>query len=351
MTYRQMLACLPIVLGCIGFAATEPAQAAEFTLRFASINLADTAAYERILLPFAQAVEQESGGRVAVALKPMGGYGKPAELFDMAERGDIEIAATVQGYNPGRFPRSSVMELPLMFDSAVGGTETMWRLFQEGDIAADYASVKVLGLYVLPPYGIFTNGRKIDQLRDLRGLRIRTPSPTIGLALSRLGAIPVGIPVDAIGDMLESRTIDAIAYGWDSALTGKGAGSKKLVEQVNVLVDANFAAPALMVVMNRAMWNALPADLQAIVDKHSGAFVAGNARLRDDAEALARTKLRADPRYTYRDLTAEERADMAKAIRPAIVDWKAAMARQNIDGEALYEKARALSARSRTAAR
>ena len=351
MAYRNMFGGFLVAVCCTAFAPVQPANAAEFTLRFASINIAGTAAYEQILVPFAQGVEQDSDHRIEVALKPMGGYGKPAELFEMTERGDIEIASTVQGYNPGRFPRSSVMELPLMFDSAVAGTQTMWRLFQEGDIAADYASVKVLGLYTLPPYGIFTNGKKIAQLRDLRGLRIRTPSPTVGMALSRLGAIPVGVPVDMIGEMLESHTINAITYGWDSLSTGKGAGDKKLADQVDVLVDANFAAPALMVVMNRAKWDALPPDLQAVIEKYSGGFVTGNAKLRDDSEAVARAKMRVNPKYSYRDLTADERSDMAKSIQPAVADWKAAMARQGVDGEALYDKARSLSLRYRTAAR
>ena len=92
-------------------------------------------------------------------------------------------------------------------------------------LSADYAAVKVLGLYVLPPYGIFTNGKPITQLRDLRGLRVRTPSPTVGLAMARLGAIPVGIPTDMIGEMLENQSINAITYGWDSVITGKRSES------------------------------------------------------------------------------------------------------------------------------
>ena len=340
-----------LALLCAAMLSAAGAHAAEYTLRFASINLADTAAYNQILVPFGWSVEQDSDHRIEVALKPMGGYGKPSELFNMVERGDIEIAATVQGYNPGRFPRSSVMELPLMYDTAVQGTQAMWKLFQEGQIAADYASVKVLGLYVLPPYGIFTHGKKIDALRDLRGLRVRTPSPTVGLALSRLGAIPVGLPIDMIGDMLQSDTINAITYGWDSLITAKGAGDKKLADQVDVLVDANFAAPSLMVVMNRAKWEALPADLQTVIEKHAANLVIGNAKLRDEAEAVARAHFRADPRYTYRDLTPDERAEMAKAIQPAVADWKASMAKQGIDGAALYEKARALTRQFTTASR
>ena len=269
----------------------------------------------------------------------------------MVERGDIEIAATVQGYNPGRFPRSSVMELPLMFDSAVSGTKAIWALFNEGLIAPDYASVKVLGLYALPPYGIFTAGKPINELRDFRGLRVRTPSPTVGLALARLGMIPVGIPTDMIGTMLSGHVVDAIAYGWDSATTSKGVGDKRLIEQLKVMVDTNFAAPALMVVMNKAKWDSLPPDLQAAIEKHMPILTAGNARLRDSAEATTKARLTNDPALKVLSLTATMRTDMEKTIEPAIAEWKTTMAKQGIDGEQLYRRAQELVMQSRTASR
>jgi TRAP-type transport system periplasmic protein len=78
-------------------------------------------------------------------------------------------------------------------------------------VAKDYADLKPLALFVLPPYGLFTVNRNVTALRDLRGLRVRTPSPTVGLALARLGTIPIGLPVNAIGDNLAAGTIDAVA--------------------------------------------------------------------------------------------------------------------------------------------
>ncbi len=209
------------LLGLIACLAS-PARSAEIVLRFASINTEGTPAYDQVLLPFARAVEEESGGRIEVALKPMGVYGKPAELFGMVEKGTIEIAATVQGYNPGRFPQSSVMELPFMFDNSISGSEAMMSLYKEGLLDKDYASVKVLGLYVLPPYPIFTTGKKIQTVRDFRGLRMRAPSTTVGVALAKLGAVPLGVPLNMIGDTIASGYIDAIAYGWDSTTTTKG---------------------------------------------------------------------------------------------------------------------------------
>src|SRR3954471_11725442 len=203
---KPLLAATTALLLGLALPASS-AGAAEFTLRFASVNSPGTSSYDRVLVPFAKAIEEESGARIEMALKPINGYGKPAELFNMVEKGEIEIASTVQGYNPGRFPQSSVMELPLMFDNSVAGTEAMMSLYKEGLLDKDYASVKVLGLYVLPPYPIFTTGRKIETIRNFRGMRIRSPSITVGLALSKLGAIPLGIPLTMIGDTLANDIV------------------------------------------------------------------------------------------------------------------------------------------------
>jgi len=284
MSSRNMMNSTAAAL--LGFAAllSSPASAAELVLRFASINTEGTPAYDKVLLPFAKAIEEESEGRIEVALKPLGGYGKPPELFNMVEKGAIEMAATVQGYNPGRFPQSSVMELPFMFENSIAGTEAMMSLYKEGLLDRDYASVKVLGLYVLPPYPIFTTGKKIQTVRDFRGLRMRAPSVTVGVALAKLGAVPLGVPLNMIGDTIASGYVDAIAYGWDSTTTTKGAGGKVLADQLSVVVDARLAAPALMVVMNRATWDALPDDLKKIIEKHGSDIAGAIARVREAQE-------------------------------------------------------------------
>lgn len=323
---------------------------AQFVLRFATINSEATASYAKVLVPFAKAVEAESGGRIQVALKPLGGYGKPNELFNMVEKGDIEIAATVQGYNPGRFPQSSVMELPLMYENSIAGTRAMMSLYKEGLLDKDYASVKVLALYVLPPYPIFTTGRKLQTPRDFRGLRIRTPSVTVGLALRKLGAIPLGVPINLIGDTLDAEIVEAIAYGWDSLSTTKGAKDKVLSDQVTVAIDASLAAPALMVVMNKAKWNALPDDLKAIIDKHAVDLSDGSARIREQMEAVSKKKIMADPRFTTLTFTAEQRSSIERVIAPAIEDWKTGMTKLDIDGNKLYKRARDLVQQSKVAA-
>src|SRR3954470_23400017 len=67
-----------------------PASAAEFVLRLGSTNSPGSAAGAEFEAS-ARAIEQDSGGRIEVASKPAGGYGKVPEMFAMVERGDLEM--------------------------------------------------------------------------------------------------------------------------------------------------------------------------------------------------------------------------------------------------------------------
>jgi len=59
----RMPSAATALLGLVALFAT-PASAADIVLRFGSINAENTAAYDKVLLPFAKAVEEESGGRL-----------------------------------------------------------------------------------------------------------------------------------------------------------------------------------------------------------------------------------------------------------------------------------------------
>jgi TRAP-type transport system periplasmic protein len=330
-----------VCLGLMAFGAVA-ADAAEVTLRFASINQPTTRTYQEQLVPLKAAIEKESKGKVAVDLRGVGQFGRPAELFGLVEKGDIEMAATVQGYSPGRFPQSSVMELPLLYGSAESGTYAMWKLYEEGLLDKDYASVKVLSLYVLPPYAIMTSSIDVNSVRELRGLRLRSPSLTVGFALNRLGTIPLGLPLDHIGTSLSANLVDGITYGIDSAMTTVGDG-KPLIEQIKVVVDAKFAAPALMIVMNKAAYEKLSAEVRAVIDRSTGLdFSVHTAAQRDKWDDEARTKLKAQGQHTFRTFSDDQVKEIAMRVAPVVDEWSAGMSRHGVDGAKLLERARAL---------
>ena len=148
------------------------------------------------------------------------------------------------------------------------------------------------------------------------------------------------MPSQVVGDTLASNTLDALSIGWTSLLNTKGIGGKPLADQVSVAVDAKFAAPALMLVMNRAKWDAMPADLQAIVAKHSPALSDGGAAARETADLAAKNKVLADRRITAISFSDAQVAELNRVVTPAIDDWKVDMAKRGLDGEKLYKGAR-----------
>jgi TRAP-type C4-dicarboxylate transport system substrate-binding protein len=322
-------------------AAWSHAAAAEFTLRFASTNAAQTVHFE-LQLELARQVLAETGGRVEIDVKPAGGYGKPPELVGMVERGDIEMAQTVAGYSPGRFPQTSVMELPFMFQSSVQGTQAIRALLAEGALDSDYATLKPIALFMLTPYPIFTTGRKFESLRSLRGLRVRANGLDSALALARLGMIPIGVPATMIAETLGDGTLDAVSLGWESMANTPGLAGGKLTDQVSVAIEAHVASPAVMIIMNKAAWQALPPDLQAALQRVSDRLALPQAQMRDAIERSQRERLVEDPRFSYFTLSPEQMADMHRRVAPALEQWKRNMARLGLDGDQLYERAKAL---------
>jgi TRAP-type C4-dicarboxylate transport system substrate-binding protein len=330
----QILALSALQAGGGSVAHAEPR-----TLRLNTLTPVNAPHFGGVLEVFRQTIETRSGGQLTIDVRGFDPLNPPATNFPALERGELDLTQTVQGYHPGRFPRSSVVDLPLLFDTAAVGGKVLTTLFQEGLLEKEYESVKVLALNTMPPASIFTTGRKITSAKDFRGLRVRTPSATAGRALALLGAIPIGVPFDMLGESLTNGTLDAVMYYMDSTLVTPVSGGKMLSDLLTVAVDIHFAATALMLVMNRASWEALPEDLRAVVDAAGLEFAANDARVRDATEDVARAKFRADSRYTYIEFTPEHAAELRRAVGPAYEDWKATMGKAGIDGGRLLTRA------------
>jgi TRAP-type C4-dicarboxylate transport system substrate-binding protein len=97
-----------------------------------------------------------------------------------------------------------------------------------------------------------------------------------------------------------------------------------------------------MIVMNRATWDSMPADLKKIVEKHAAELSMGSARVREAQEVITKKKVLSDPRFTALTFNDEQRAELQRVTAPSVAEWKANMAKLGIDGERLYTRAREL---------
>ena len=195
---------------------TGPARAAEYTFRFASLTPEAGYIHSQHLMPFKEAVERDSNGRIAVDLQPAGVFGRAPQMHQLVESGVLDMAWTIQGYSSGRFPQSEVLELPFLYETSAAGTRALMEMNDEGLFEQDYGSIKVLALYTHRPYGMFTTGTEVRTMADMAGLKMRTPSAMIGNALEMLGATPVGIPVSEIAENLRRGVIDGTVFVYEA---------------------------------------------------------------------------------------------------------------------------------------
>jgi TRAP-type C4-dicarboxylate transport system substrate-binding protein len=320
------------------------ALAAEFELKFGVITTGTTALYTDFLVPYARAIEAESGGRIAIDIRPQGGFGPQIELLKQLESGEIDIADTLPSYYPARFPRTSVMELPTMSGAAEAGSRIGWTLYEEGLLRDDFADFKLLGLFAGSPYGIMTKDKTVTGLHDLRGMRIRVSGAVVGLALSRLGMIPLGLPSSMLGKALDNSWVDAVNIGFDIAVATPTTPPRTVVDEVSTLIDANLSASIQMLIMNKKRYESLPPDLKAVIDRHSGLKVGvAAAGIGDVGYVAAKQALAANPKYRFFAFSAEDKAEIAQRIAPVLEDWAAGVGAQGIDGAKLLARARVLA--------
>ncbi len=330
-----------IALASLGFSGL--AQAQTITLRLHQFLPPQAAIPAKAIIPWARKIEAESGGRIKIQdFHAMQMGGSPPQLFDQARDGVADITWTVLGYTPGRFNKSEVFELPFMCS---GGPENCSRAFHEyveKNAADEFKSVKLLAAHTHGP-GLFHTKQPVAGLESLRGMKIRGGSRIINNMLVKLGATPVGMPVPAVTEALSKGVIDGATVPWEVA------PSIKLPELVKN--HTSFAGKeglftqTFALVMNRASYDKLPADLKKVIDNNSGIeLAAAFGRTMDEADkvGLAMAK-KAGNNLVVLDVAETQRWRRTASVVES--DWVAEVKGKGIDGAKLAAEARALVAK------
>lgn len=296
----------------------------------------------RALAPWAKKIEAESGGRIKVQMfHTMSMGGTPPQLFDQARDGVADITWTVLGYTPGRFNKAEVFELP--FTS--GRAEPASRAFHEyvEKFAADeFRSVKLLAAHTHGP-GLFHTKSPITGLESLRGMKIRGGSRVINNMLTKLGATPVGMPVPAVTEALSKSVIDGTTIPWEVTPSLKIADLVK--NHTSFAGSTGLFTQTFAMVMNRATYDKLPADLKKVIDNNSGVETAaffGRAMDEGDKVGLEVAQKAGNNIVT---LDAAETKRWQTAATAVEADWVNEMKGKNIDGAKLVSEARTLLAK------
>lgn len=245
-------------------AGGAPASGEKIVLRLSHFWPATSTAHKELFEPWAKDIETQSNGRLKIELYPSAGLAKPDVTHEAVVKGTIDIGSQAQGYTNGRFPLSQITELPGMSTSAEQISCTLQTLVENGTIAKEYDDAKVLFMYGTPPGVLHTKTKAINTPADLKGMRIRHPSAVAAGILETLGATPTGMPAGEVYTSLERGVIDGLSLAWEPLR------SFRLDEITKSHTNIPYYSSGVMITMNKAKYDSLPADLKKVIDDNSG---------------------------------------------------------------------------------
>jgi TRAP-type transport system periplasmic protein len=222
--------------------------------------------FHKWALAWADQLNKESGGKLKVEVYPNGQLvGPPNRQFDAARNAITDIAFTLHGVTPGRYAMTELVNLPFTWPSSgSGSTVTSRRLSELGPVlAGEHQGLRILYMAVANPV-VFNCKNPVRAIGDFKGLKIRYAGVQNKYLLDALGAVPLLIPPPESQDALAKGIVDCAMFPFEASVA-YDLGSVAKHATVPGVATATFA-----LVMNPAKYDALPADLKAVIDKTTG---------------------------------------------------------------------------------
>ncbi len=201
---------------------------------------------------FFDAMAAATGGAVKMNYQPGGAMGPGPESYNRVVAGISSIAQFGPGYTPGVFPMFMMFDYPIRFPTASVLTQAMLDMYEKGYYDEDFADVKVLGLYSIGPYVLFSTNKKISSIADLKGLKERCPSEGWVDVYKALGAVPVSMASGEQYLALQKGIIEGTNGPWSTVVV------YKINEVCQYANEANLMTFTHAVVMNKDVWEELP---------------------------------------------------------------------------------------------
>ncbi|TDY22031.1 tripartite ATP-independent transporter DctP family solute receptor [Paraburkholderia sp. BL6665CI2N2] len=218
----------------------------------------------------AQAIKSATNGQVVLQVFPNNQLGSSTDLIGQVRAGAIQLLSTPTSVLSALVPAAGICGVGFAFHDY----DSVWKAM-DGDLGAYIrAQIAKSELYTIDRIQdngfrqITTSTKPVKGLTDLQGLKIRVPvSPLWTSLFSALQAAPTSINFSELYSALQTRVVD----GQENALPIINSG--RLYEVQKFVSVTNHMWDGYWVVANNAAFNALPANLRAIVEQQLRAAI------------------------------------------------------------------------------
>jgi TRAP-type C4-dicarboxylate transport system substrate-binding protein len=318
------------------------ADAPQFSLKLHHAFSAVSSAHDKFLAPWARQVEAQSGGRIRIDLFPsMQLGGAPADLFDQARDGVVDLAWAQPCNTPGRFPKIEAFELPFLPSRRALVSSKAVEDYARANLADEFREVHPI-CFSCSDRGVLHANRPVRTIEEMRDLRLHVQTRFAVQAVHWLGAIAVPMPSAQLPLAIAQHVIDGGIDPWDMVPTFK---LNDLLKTHTEFSDSSPSTTTFVLAMNKATYDKLPRELKTVIDNNSGQPAATTAGAMWDVQAAAVVDMvggRGDPITT---LLPEAVVRWRKATEPVIDAWLKDMKEHKVDGGKLLANARALLAK------
>ena len=295
----------------------------------------------QVFVPWCDKIGKESGGKIKCQIYPaMQLGGTPPQLFDQAKDGVADIVWTLPTYQAGRFIKSEVFELPFMAKSAETGSPALWDYVQKNSLD-EFKGVKILALHVHDGSLLHFASKRVTNMDELKGLKVRAPTRIGTKFLTAIGAVPVQMPVPQVTESLAKAVIDGAMVPWEVA------PALKLQEVAKYHLDTAPGVPKMsnsifVIAMNPAKYDGLPPDVKKVIDANTGFEWSKQIGKIFDGTTAPGKKLAVDAGGVFDTLSPAEYERWQKATEGVDTEWIGDVGAKGGNGKALYDDAKAL---------
>jgi TRAP-type C4-dicarboxylate transport system substrate-binding protein len=320
--------CLGLASACAALAAAgAQAQDKPVNLRL-STWLPAQHPLNPALQAWADDIKKASGGTITATLFPSEQLGKAFDHYDMARDGIADFAYVSPGYQPGRFPVMAAAALPFTFTNAKGGSAAIDAWYRPY-AAREMKDVKFCFAFIHDP-GSFHSRERIVLPGDVKGLKVRPATGTIGQMVTLLGGTNVQASAPESRDLLERGVADAITFPWGSVML---FGIDKVVK---FDLEAPLYTTSFVWVMNKDKYQSMSAAQRQVIDDHcSTQWAEKVATPWADFEEAGHAKIAAEPGHVVTRLNAAQIDAWRKAVAPLEGQWAAGATKAGFDAPAV----------------
>jgi TRAP-type C4-dicarboxylate transport system substrate-binding protein len=282
------------------------------------------------LQAWADDIKKASNGTITATLFPSEQLGKAFDHYDMARDGIADLAYVNPGYQPGRFPIMAGASLPFLFANGKGGSAAIDAWYRNY-AAKEMKDVKFCFAFVHDP-GTFHARKKITLPTDIKGMKIRPATSTIGQMVTSLGGTNVQASAPESRDMLERGVADAITFPWGSI------GLFGIDKVVSFHMDVPLYVTPFVWAMNQAKYDSMSAAQKKVIDDHCTTEWAEKvAAPWADFEFGGHAKIGAQTGHEVYKLTPEQLAAWRTAVAPGEAQWAEGVKKVGGDPKAVMD--------------